>query len=218
MLTNPPFGTKKGGERATRDDFTYQTSNKQLNFLQHIYRSLNADGHARAAVVLPDNVLFAEGDGTAIRRDLMEKCDLHTILRLNMPSFGKTHPLTEADFAAFEAAYTAADRAAVEDERWHVYTREAIAAKGDTLDLGLIRDDSIQSYEELPDPKDSAEEAIGLLEEAVRLLRDVADELAAARGRCPLVIGRNALAQSSCLFYGRHSLDQDGRNQRHLYL
>lgn len=40
ILTNPPFGTKKGGERATRDDFTYQTSNKQLNFLQHIYRSL----------------------------------------------------------------------------------------------------------------------------------------------------------------------------------
>ena len=215
VLTNPPFGTKRGGERATRDDFTYQTSNKQLNFLQHIYRSLKADGHARAAVVIPDNVLFAEGDGTAIRRDLMEKCDLHTILRLptgifyaqgvktnvlfftrgaedrgntkavwyydlrtNMPSFGTTHPLTETDFAAFEAAYTAADRAAVTDERWRVYTRDAIAAKGDTLDLGLIRDDSIQSYEDLPDPKDSAEEAIRLLEEAVGLLKDVASELA----------------------------------------
>lgn len=82
VLTNPPFGTKKGGERATRDDFTYTTSNKQLNFLQHIYRSLKANGKARAAVVLPDNVLFADGDGQAIRRDLMEKCDLHTILRL----------------------------------------------------------------------------------------------------------------------------------------
>lgn len=58
VLTNPPFGTKKGGERATRDDFTYPTSNKQLNFLQHIYRSLKANGKARAAVVLPDNVLF----------------------------------------------------------------------------------------------------------------------------------------------------------------
>ena len=55
VLTNPPFGTKKGGERATRDDFTFPTSNKQLNFLQHIYRSLNTDGKARAAVVLPDN-------------------------------------------------------------------------------------------------------------------------------------------------------------------
>lgn len=82
VLTNPPFGTKKGGERANRDDFTYQTSNKQLNFLQHIYRSLKADGKARAAVVLPDNVLFADGEGERIRVDLMDKCNLHTILRL----------------------------------------------------------------------------------------------------------------------------------------
>lgn len=82
VLSNPPFGTKKGGERALRDDFTYPTSNKQLNFLQHIYRSLNTKGNARAAVVLPDNVLFADGDGEKIRRDLMEKCNLHTILRL----------------------------------------------------------------------------------------------------------------------------------------
>ena len=82
VLTNPPFGTKKGGERATRDDFTFPTSNKQLNFLQHIYRSLKADGKARAAVVLPDNVLFADGDGERIRIDLMNKCNLHTILRL----------------------------------------------------------------------------------------------------------------------------------------
>lgn len=82
VLTNPPFGTKKGGERATRDDFTYPTSNKQLNFLQHIYRSLKTNGTARAAVVLPDNVLFADGDGERIRKDLMEKCNLHTILRL----------------------------------------------------------------------------------------------------------------------------------------
>lgn len=82
VLTNPPFGTKKGGERANRDDFTYQTSNKQLNFLQHVYRSLKADGKARAAVVLPDNVLFADGEGERIRADLMEKCNLHTVLRL----------------------------------------------------------------------------------------------------------------------------------------
>ena len=69
-------------ERATRDDLTFPTSNKQLNFLQHIYRSLNKSGNARAAVVLPDNVLFADGDGEKIRRDLMEKCNLHTVLRL----------------------------------------------------------------------------------------------------------------------------------------
>lgn len=82
VLTNPPFGTKKGGERATRDDFTYTTSNKQLNFLQHIYRSLRTTGNARAAVVLPDNVLFEDNAGQKIRADLMNKCNLHTILRL----------------------------------------------------------------------------------------------------------------------------------------
>ncbi len=80
ILTNPPFGTKKGGGRPTRDDFTFPTSNKQLAFLQHIYRGLKPGG--RAAVVLPDNVLFEEGVGAQIRADLMDKCDLHTILRL----------------------------------------------------------------------------------------------------------------------------------------
>ncbi|WP_163536299.1 N-6 DNA methylase [Gracilibacillus sp. YIM 98692] len=82
VLTNPPFGTKKGGERPTRDDLTFTTTNKQLNFLQHIYRSLKADGQARSAVVLPDNVLFEGGAGAKIRADLMDKCNLHTILRL----------------------------------------------------------------------------------------------------------------------------------------
>lgn len=82
VLANPPFGTKKGGEKPTRDDLTFVSSNKQLNFLQHIYRSLKKDGKARAAVVLPDNVLFEDGDGQRIRKDLLEKCNLHTILRL----------------------------------------------------------------------------------------------------------------------------------------
>jgi type I restriction enzyme M protein len=80
ILTNPPFGTKKGGGKPTRDDFTYQTSNKQLAFLEHIYRGLLPKG--RAAVVLPDNILFEDGQGRNIRADLMDKCNLHTILRL----------------------------------------------------------------------------------------------------------------------------------------
>jgi len=216
VLTNPPFGTKKGGERATRDDFTFSTSNKQLNFLQHIYRSLKADGKARAAVVLPDNVLFADGEGEKIRVDLMDKCDLHTVLRLptgifyaqgvktnvlfftraktdkgntkevwfydlrtNMPSLGKTNPLKTKHFAAFEAAYEAADRHGVQDERWSVFTREQIAEKGNSLDLGLIRDDSIVDYEDLPDPIASGEEAIAQLEEAIDLLQSVVNELKA---------------------------------------
>jgi len=67
ILTNPPFGTKKGGGKTTRDDFTHQTSNKQLAFIQHIYRGLLPEG--RAAVVLPDNVLFEDGQGRSIRAD-----------------------------------------------------------------------------------------------------------------------------------------------------
>lgn len=216
VLSNPPFGTKKGGERATRDDLTFMTSNKQLNFLQHIYRSLKADGKARAAVVLPDNVLFQEGDGTKIREDLMEKCNLHTILRLptgifyaqgvktnvlfftrgtedkgntkdvwfydlrtNMPNFGKTNPLKESHFEEFIKAYTSEHREKVEDERWNKVTREQIKEKNDNLDLGLIKDDSILDYEDLPDPIESAEEAVAKLEEATDLLMSVIKELRA---------------------------------------
>ncbi|MES2041013.1 MAG: class I SAM-dependent DNA methyltransferase [Pseudomonadota bacterium] len=80
ILSNPPFGTAKGGGGPTRDDLTFSTGNKQLAFLQHIYRGLKDGG--RAAVVLPDNVLFEAGVGADIRRDLMDKCNLHTILRL----------------------------------------------------------------------------------------------------------------------------------------
>lgn len=80
ILTNPPFGTKKGGGLPSRTDFTFPTSNKQFAFLQHIYRGLKPGG--RAAVVLPDNVLFESNVGRDIRHDLMDKCNLHTILRL----------------------------------------------------------------------------------------------------------------------------------------
>lgn len=85
ILSNPPFGTKKGGGVPTRGDLTYITSNKQFAFLQHIYRALKPGG--RAAVVLPDNVLFESNIGTDIRRDLMDKCNLHTILRLPIGIF-----------------------------------------------------------------------------------------------------------------------------------
>jgi len=80
IITNPPFGTAKGDGGSTRADLTHETSNKQLSFLQHIYRSLKPGG--RAGVVLPDNVLFESGVGAKIRQDLMEKCNLHTVLRL----------------------------------------------------------------------------------------------------------------------------------------
>lgn len=82
ILTNPPFGTKKGGGRPTRTDFsvTADTSNKQLAFIEHIVRALKPGG--RAAVVIPDNVLFEDNTGRRLRTWLMDLCNLHTILRL----------------------------------------------------------------------------------------------------------------------------------------
>ena len=231
VLANPPFGTKKGGELPNRDDFTYPTSNKQLNFLQHIYRSLKKDGKARAAVVLPDNVLFDDNDGQKIRKDLMDKCNLHTILRLptgifyaagvktnvlfftrgeeelgntkkvwfydlrtNMPSFGKRTPFTEEVFKDFIYAYTggmSADkvvdeydgsiddelRAKIKDERWQCYTREEIAEKNDTLDIGLIADNSVQSSDALGEPEDIIREAKDELNEILKQLDDILKEL-----------------------------------------
>ncbi|RKH58871.1 class I SAM-dependent DNA methyltransferase [Corallococcus llansteffanensis] len=80
ILTNPPFGTKRGGGLPTRLDLPYPTANKQFAFLQHVYLGLKPGG--RAAVVLPDNVLFEGNTGKQIRADLMDKCNLHTLLRL----------------------------------------------------------------------------------------------------------------------------------------
>lgn len=193
ILTNPPFGTKKGGGLPSRDDFTYPTSNKQLAFLQHIYRSLKPGG--RAAVVLPDNVLFEDGQGRQIRADLMDKCNLHTILRLptgifyaqgvktnvlffqrgltekgnteavwiydmrtNMPAFGKRIPLMKVHFKDFGTAYgddpnggsSRIDQG--EMGRFRCFTREAIAKRGENLDISWLRDESLQSGDGLPEP------------------------------------------------------------------
>jgi type I restriction enzyme M protein len=93
VLANPPFGKKSStmivgedGKTSTekdiveRDDFWATTSNKQLNFVQHIKTLLKP--HGRAAVVVPDNVLFEGGAGETIRRKLLHECDVHTLLRL----------------------------------------------------------------------------------------------------------------------------------------
>jgi len=93
VLTNPPFGKKssvtvvnEAGEQereslvVVRDDFWASTSNKQLNFLQHVKTLLEING--RAAIVVPDNVLFEGGAGETIRRRLLHECDVHTLLRL----------------------------------------------------------------------------------------------------------------------------------------
>ena len=93
VLTNPPFGkkssvtfvndegeAKRESQIIVRDDFWTSTSNKQLNFVQHVKTILKING--RAAVVVPDNVLFEGGAGETVRRKLLHECDVHTLLRL----------------------------------------------------------------------------------------------------------------------------------------
>ena len=84
ILTNPPFGTKGANQSPTRDDFVVETSNKQLNFLQHVLTLLKPGG--RAAVVVPDNVLFADQAGEVFKV-LMEDCNVHTIFRCPQGTF-----------------------------------------------------------------------------------------------------------------------------------
>jgi type I restriction enzyme M protein len=232
VLANPPFGTKQGGERPSRDDFTIKSSNKQLNFLQHIYRSLRRDtGTARAAVVLPDNVLFEDGDGRKIRKDLMDKCDLHTILRLptgifyaagvktnvlfftrgktetgntkrvwfydmrtDVPSWGKRTPFTRNAFEYFVEMYTGGisidevkenydgsiddnKRKKVANNRWQLFTREEIAAKNDSLDIGLIEDESVSKHSDLGEPIDIAKEAVAELDAIKKELNQIIELL-----------------------------------------
>jgi type I restriction enzyme M protein len=89
VLTNPPFGTRGANQAPDRDDFVVETSNKQLNFVQHVLTILKRGG--RAAVVVPDNVLFASQAGEVFKV-LLEDCDLHTVLRLPRGTFS---PYTE---------------------------------------------------------------------------------------------------------------------------
>ena len=239
MLTNPPFGTKKGGGLPTRDDFTFSTSNKQFAFLQHIYRGLKPGG--RAAVVLPDNVLFEGNIGRQIRADLMDKCNLHTILRLptgifyaqgvktnvlfftrgktdkgntgevwvydlrtNMPQYGKRTPLTRAHFAEFEAAFgedplggPEALEARIdtgESGRFRRYTRAEIAARGDSLDISWLKDDSAEQGA-LPEPAVLAQGVIGELEAALDELRGILLEL----GEAPLDMTEAELEQAGVI-------------------
>lgn len=84
ILTNPPFGTKGANQVPGRDDFTIETSNKQLNFVQHVLTTLKPGG--RAAMVLPDNCLFEDKAGEVFKI-VMQDCNVHTVLRLPRGTF-----------------------------------------------------------------------------------------------------------------------------------
>lgn len=222
ILSNPPFN--KFPERVSRADFviTATAAKGPLPFVEHIVRGLKDGG--RAAIVVPDNVLFEDNMGRELRTWMMDLCDLHTILRLptgifyaqgvktnvlfltkkaegskaatknvwfydlraQMPSFGKTNTLTFDDFADFIKAYGDDPRGQSprqdqgEDSRWRMFTREAIKARNDNLDISWLRDDTDQAEEGLTELDDITAALLGHLRAALEEIEAVADELAEA--------------------------------------
>jgi len=102
VLTNPPFGTKGANQAPDREDFTIETSNKQLNFVQHVVNILKPGG--RAAIVLPDNCLF-EGKAGEVFEILMQDCNLHTILRLPRGTFTPYSQGVKANVIFFQKGF-----------------------------------------------------------------------------------------------------------------
>ena len=149
-----------------------------------VREKLLKDFNLHTILRLPTGIFYAGGVKTNVLFFTRGKTDEDNTkevwfydLRTNMQSFGKTNQLKKEHFDDFIKAYTAEDRASVKDERWNCFPRDQIAAKGNSLDLGLIRDESILDYEDLPDPIESAEDAITQLEMAVDLIKDVVKEL-----------------------------------------
>jgi type I restriction enzyme M protein len=155
VLANPPFGKKSSvtvigadGEQSkesltiNRDDFWATTSNKQLNFLQHIHSILKING--RAAVVLPDNVLFEGGAGETIRRELLKRADVHTLLRLPTGIFYAQG--VKANVLFFDRK-PAADKKAWTEKLWiyDLRTNKHFTLKENTLKRTDL-DDFVKSY------------------------------------------------------------------------
>ena len=231
VLTNPPFGRKSSisfvneeGEATRedlivlRDDFWASTSNKQLNFVQHVKSLLKVNG--RAAVVVPDNVLFEGGAGETVRRKLLHECDVHTLLRLptgifyaqgvkaNVLFFDrkpasenpwtrelwiydfrtnkhftlKQNPLRREHLQKFVDAYGARE----ETERFRRFSYDELLARDKvSLDIGWLRDESLEDMENLPPPEVIAQEIVEDLEAALAEFSAIAQSLASRTQEAP---------------------------------
>lgn len=226
ILTNPPFGP--AGGPPTRDDLTItdRVSSYQLPFVEHCIRALKLGG--RAAIIVPDNVLFDDNKGKELRQRLMNWCNLHTILRLptgifyaqgvktnvifftrsteeapqkdatkavwiydmrtGAPSYGKTSPITEADFADFMAAFgadpngEAKRRDQGEQGRFRRFTRNEIAARGDNLDITWLKDAGADPEDGLETPEDIASAIEAHLVTALEEVRALVEEIEQGAG------------------------------------
>ncbi len=228
VLSNPPFGRKSSvtfigqeGKEANkdiviqRDDFWASTSNKQLNFVQHIKSLLKVQG--RAAVVVPDNVLFEGGAGEKIRDNLLRECDVHTLLRLptgifyaqgvkaNVLFFDRkppqekpwteelwiydlrtnqnftlrTNKLTRAHLEDFVQCYNPENRHdRKESERFRKFTYDELIKRDKiNLDIFWLRDESLESTDNLLPPDVLAREIIEDVEAALEQFRAIAGDV-----------------------------------------
>jgi len=237
ILTNPPFGKKSSvmvvneeGEQdrqtltVVREDFWASTTNKQLNFVQLVKSLLEI--HGRAAVVVPDNVLFEGGAGETVRRKLLHECDVHTLLRLptgifyaqgvkanvlffdrkpasekpwteklwiydlrtNMHFTLKTNTLKRSDLDDFVACCHVENRherkASWSEEspegRWRSYAYDELLQRDKlNLDVFWLKDESLESSDNLPDPDILAAEIVEDLRAALEQFEAIQADLAA---------------------------------------
>lgn len=208
VMTNPPFGSKGAGEAPDRDDFTVRTSDKQLNFLQHVMNILKPGG--RAAIVLPDNVLFAENASKVIEL-LLTDCDLHTILRLPVGTFTPYSTGVKANILFFRRGIptketwiydlrTNAEKVNIrhpltsdyfkdfekcynasprkESERFRRWSIDEVRKRDYNLDILWLREESTGEPNELPEPSELVSEALVQLETAVDSLNKLSLKLA----------------------------------------
>jgi len=235
VLTNPPFGKKSSvmyvnedGEAQrdnlviVRDDFWASTSNKQLNFVQHVRSLLKMQG--RAAIVVPDNVLFEGGAGETVRRKLLHECDVHTLLRLptgifyaqgvkanvlffdrkpasetpwtkkvwiydfrtNVHFTLKTNTLQRKDLDDFVKCYHPENRhqrraiwsEKSTDGRWRSFGYDELVQRDKcNLDIFWLKDDSLASADDLPEPDVIAAEIADDLRAALEQLEEIQGDL-----------------------------------------
>ena len=228
VLTNPPFSKKSSitifngegkAERETliyeRQDFWATTSNKQLNFLQHVKTLLKI--HGKCAIVIPDNVLFEGGAGETVRKKLLHECDVHTLLRLptglfyaqgvkaNVLFFDKKpasekpwtkelwiydlrtnkhftlkeKPMTYNDLKDFIKCYNPINRHEREEsERFKRYAYEQLTSRDKTnLDIFWLKDESLEDFENLPEPEILATEIAENLEAALEQFQSIVESL-----------------------------------------
>jgi type I restriction enzyme M protein len=162
-------------------------------------RTTSANGCARGSwtfcslhtiLRLPTGIFYAQGVKTNVlffQRGKTDKANTKAVwiydMRANMPAFGKTRPLTVADFGEFEKAYgdhpngIAKRKDQGEEGRWRCFTREQITARNDNLDIAWLRDTEAEAEEQLTEPEDIAAAIIGHLKAALEDVETLADEL-----------------------------------------